>query len=335
MLVLFVIVAAFPMHADEPFALSEPTRPSMFLVDHNRIFVLDRATVYVYSLDDHKLIRKFGKIGEGPTEFRRSGDNNRPLSMCIYNKQIIVNSEHRITYFDMDGKFIKMKKVPVDRLLFPVEGKFVGIGLLPGADKQQYLGYTLHDTEFKSEKTIFLSNLELNNPRKLTLPLTSFTYNPAYKNKFYISASSDEFKINVYDKEGNKEYEITKNYPKKEIPSSYKKEAVDYFGRHPRFKEQVEFIKRILFIREHFPPIRDLIIVDDFIYALTFKRKGEQWELIKMDLKGNEKGRIYITLSTYEHFTFYPILYTVNNGTVYTLAEDEEDETWMVHSYKF
>ena len=50
------------------------------------------------------------------------------------------------------------------------------------------------------------------------------------------------------------------------------------------------------------------------------KGRDEKWELIKMDLKGNEKGRIFITLNTYEPFSFYPILYSVSKGKIYTLC---------------
>jgi hypothetical protein len=297
--------------------------------------VLDRANVYVYSLEDHRLIKKFGKAGEGPTEFKYNETSGRPLSMCIYNKQIIVNSDYRLTYFDLDGNFIKVEKVPVDRLLFPLDGKLLGIGLLPGKDRQQYVGYTLHDKKFSTEKTVFFSDIEMNNPRKLTLPLTSFTYNPVYKNNFYISVSSNDFKINVYDSNGKKSYVIAKNYPKIKIPATFKDDTLDYFKNHIRFSRSYEFIKRILDIRDNFPPIRDLQIVDDFIYVLTFKRQAENWELIKMDLKGNEKGRIFITLNTYEPFSFYPILYSCYKGKIYTLVEDEDEETWKAHVFEF
>ncbi len=335
LLMTLILLGSLSVLADSAFALAGLARPSMFLVNHDRIYVLDRATVYVYSLKEHKLINKFGKAGEGPTEFIYSENNGRPLSMCIYNGQVIVNSSHRRTYFDLDGNFIKVERVPVDRLLFPVDGKILGIGLLPGKDRQQYVGYTLHDKEFKSEKTIFLSDVEMNNPRKLILPLTSFTYNPAYKENFYISVSSDDFKINVYDIDGKKSYVIAKDYPKIKIPANFKHDSLAYFKNHRRFKRSFELIKKILHIRDYFPPIRDLQIVDDFIYVLTFKRQGEKWELIKMDLRGNEKGRTFVALNTYEPFSFYPILYSVCKGKIYTLVEDEEEETWKVHMFEF
>jgi hypothetical protein len=59
------------------------------------------------------------------------------------------------------------------------------------------------------------------------------------------------------------------------------------------------------------PVVTAMDISEDFIYVITFKRKGDLWECIKMDLKGNEKGRIFLLLNRYEHLSFYPLLYSV------------------------
>lgn len=110
---------------------------------------------------------------------------------------------------------------------------------------------------------------------------------------------------------------------------------MEFFKTHPIFKNAIDYLKRILVIREHYPPIRDMQIVDDHIYVLTFKRKGDLWELIKLDLRGNEKGRTFIPLSTYEYFTWYPVFYSVYRGKIYSLVEDVEDEVWKIHVNTF
>ena len=92
-----------------------------------------------------------------------------------------------------------------------------------------------------------------------------------------------------------------------------------------------EYLKKVLDIRKHYPPIRDIQIVDDHIYVLTFKKEGDLWELIKLDLKGNEKGKKFIPLSDYEYFTWYPIFYSIYKNKVYTLVEDTVDEVWKIH----
>jgi hypothetical protein len=177
--------------------------------------------------------------------------------------------------------------------------------------------------------------VEINNPNKFTLPITSFTYKPVYKGKIYVNSSSDDFRINVFNTEGKKEYTIEKKYPKIKIPARFRNDALAFFKTHPMFKSAYEFMKKILDIREYYPPIRDLQIVDDHIYVLTFKQKGDLWELIKLDLKGNEIGRTFIPLSEYEYFTWYPVFYSVYKGKIYTLVEDEDDEVWKVHVNTF
>ena len=316
-------------------SLDKLSRPSMFIVDQDRAYILEKTTVYIYSLKDLKLIRKFGKAGEGPKEFKYRESNGKPLSMCIFNKQLLVNSDFKRTFFDLDGNFIKEEKVKVDKLVFPIDGKFLGIGPISTKDNKRLLGYTLHNKDYTSKSILQLTDFEMNNMKKFTLPTSSFTFNPVYNKRIYINANSLEFKINVYDSLGKIQYVIDKNYPKVKIPKSYRKGALDFLKKSPMFKRGFELFRKILHIREYFPPIRDLQVTEDHIYVLTFKRKGDLWECIKLDLKGNEKGRTFIKLSEYEHFTAYPILYSIYKGEIYTLVEEEDDEIWQVYVQKF
>lgn len=331
-LILMLIKTLLPITS---VPLEKLSRPSMFIINNEKIYILEKATVFIYSFKDFKLIKEFGKAGEGPKEFRYDGRNGRPLSMVFYKNELMVNSEFKISYFDSYGNYKREEKVPVDRLLFPIKDKYLGIGMIPGENNRQYLGFTLHDKDFKSEKKIFLSKFEMNNPRKIVLPITSFTYNPVYKGNIYINASSERFNIKILNENGKKVRIIEKQYPPKKIPESFKTEALAFFKKSPQFKRAYEFIKKVLKIREYYPPIRDIQISDDFIYIITFKRKGDLWECIKMDLMGNEKGSAFIPLNQYEHLSFYPILYSVYKGKIYTLVEDEEDEIWKIHKTEF
>jgi len=334
-LIVLILMFAKPVFSVNAVSLEGFSRPSILLVNFNRVYILEQTSVYIYSLKDFKLIKKFGKAGEGPREFKVNRANGKPLSMCFYKNQLLINSDHKASYFDLDGNFIREEKVKVDRLLFPIGEKFLGIGLLPGKDKKQYLGFSLHNNKYTSKKNLFLSDIEITNPQKLLLPISSFTYNPVYKKRIYINANSNDFQINVYNNDGKQEYVIEKNYPKLKIPNSFRKEALTFFKTSPMFKRSFEYFKKIIKIKKNFPPIRDLQIIDGFIYIITFKQKGNLWECIKMDLKGNEKGRNFIKLNAFEHFTFYPLLYSVYKGNVYTLVEDEKDEIWKIHVSKF
>ena len=337
LIILFAIVPLLygGLFSAGPVELPDITRPSTFLVNYDNIYILEGATVYVYSLKDYKLIKKFGKAGEGPKEFKYDGNDGRPLSMSFFKDQLIVNSTNRMSYFDPEGKYISEKKVTVDRLLFPINGKFLGIGPTIGEKNKQYIGFTVYSDNFKSSDVIFLSDFEMNNPSAFVLPITSFTYNPVSGNKIYINSSSEEFRIKVFNNNGKEEYQIKKDYPRIKIPSSFRNETLEFFRTHPIFKNNYEMLKKILQIREYYPPIRDLQIVDGHIYVITYKRKGDLWECIKFDLKGNEKGRTFVILDEYEHFSFYPILYSVYKDKIYSIVEDPDDEVWKIHVTDF
>jgi hypothetical protein len=50
-------------------ALKEVVNATAIEIDGDELFVLDEVVVYVYSMKDFKLLRKFGREGNGPGEF--------------------------------------------------------------------------------------------------------------------------------------------------------------------------------------------------------------------------------------------------------------------------
>jgi len=339
-ILMFLIILTFVLPlcvlSVELFELPDLTRPSIFLINNNRAYILEDATVSIYDLKNFKLIKKFGKAGEGPKEFKYDPNDGRPLSMSFYKGKLIVNSTNKMSFFKENGDYLSEKKIPVDKILFPVKGKYLGIGpTMNVEEKKQYLGFTLYSRDFKSTDVIFLSDFEMSNTVKILLPMTTFTYNPVYKDKVYVNSRSDEFRIEVLNSEGKKEYVIKKDYPRIRVPDNFKEDALEYFRTSPRYKRAFEFVKKVLKVREFYPPIRDIQIVDDNIYIITFKRQGDLWELLKLDLKGNEKGRTFMKLSEYELISFYPVFYSIYKDKIYSLVEDEDDEVWKIHVTDF
>jgi len=333
---IIVLIAAVNIHTTEIAELTDISRPSIFLVNYDKVYIMEDASIFIYDLKSFKLLKKFGKAGEGPKEFKFDANDGRPLSMSFHKGQLIVNSTNKMSFFDLDGNYLSEKKIPVDRILFPVKNKYLGIGpTMNEEQKSQFLGFTLYSNDFKSTEVIFLSDFEMSNMAKILLPMTTFTYNPVYKDKIYVNSRSDKFAIKILDGDGKKVGEIIKDYPEMKVPADFREKALEYFRTSPRFKQAYEFVKKALQIREYYPPIRDIQIVDDYIYALTFNQKGELWELIRLDLKGNEKGRVFIPLTEYELISFYPVFYSIYQEKVYSLVEDEEEETWKVHVTEF
>jgi len=144
--------------------------------------------------------------------------------------------------------------------------------------------------------------------------------------------SSEKFIIDVFDADGVKLYAIEKDYPSIPLGDEYRKLTHEFFRTSPRFKREYEYIKNVLKFRDHLPPIRDLYLEEGRIHVITYNRRGNEWEMIVLDLKGNEIGRTFIPLAEYEPFSFYPILYSVCRDKVYSLVETDDDEGWVVQT---
>ncbi len=206
------------------------SRPAILIVKSNNIFVLEDTTVLIYALKDFKLIKKFGKKGEGPGEFVYNANNGRPMSMSLNKNNILVNSFGRMSYFDVNGKYLREKKVTADALLFPIKNKFVGIGPINDSSGKQFIGFRLIEENFKDWKILYSSDLDLGNRmRQLLLPIVSFTYNPVYKDKIYINAGTLEFLIDVFDSNGNKLYSIKKKVQKHTHPKRFQTDMPGIF----------------------------------------------------------------------------------------------------------
>jgi hypothetical protein len=97
------------------------------------------------------------------------------------------------------------------------------------------------------------------------------------------------------------------------------------------YKQFYEAVKDFIQFKEHFPAIKDILVADNTLYIITHKRKNGLWECVLLDLKGKELNRVFVPLSRYIPFTYYPTLCTVENRILYSLIEDEEEEEWKLH----
>jgi len=315
-----------------PVELTELTRPASLIVKFDKIYVLEQASIHIFDLKTFRRLKTFGKAGEGPEEFKINLADNRPLSMAFSGRKLMVNSMNKVSWFDTEGTFLGEQHVTHDMLMFPVDGQYVGIGpLLDQDEKGVVLGFRLYHGDFSPGKVLFYSDLELDNPRRLILPVTSFSFNPVYKDHIYVNSSPTEFLIDVFDKQGNNVRTIQKAVQPLKIPAEFREQCLAFFRNAPRYKDAYEMIQQVLQIRDVYPPIRDLQVCDDRIHVLTYKQKKELWECIIFDLEGRELATKFVPLDPYVPFSFYPILYSVYRGNLYSLIEDPDEEVWRLH----
>ena len=105
---LFLI---FSIHGKKIAKLEELIKPDIMFMGNGRMYITEGASIFIYSLKDYKLIKKFGKEGEGPKEFKIS-PFGAPMLVYPFEDKIFINSNAKISYFTQDGEFIKEVRIP-------------------------------------------------------------------------------------------------------------------------------------------------------------------------------------------------------------------------------
>ncbi len=311
------------------FSMDDLVKPSMITVKDNKLYVLEKTTISIYSIEDMKLITKFGKSGEGPREFM-ARTYGPPMSMSFVDGKLVVNSTNKLSYFTPMGKFLRERKAFANLVLYQVKDNFIAIGPSPDRENRFRISVRLYSNDLKEIKNLFHTNISVNPQNDFILPLSAVTHNPSYKGKVLIPESNRDFVIGIFDHMGNRIRKIENTFNKVPIPEKFKQETHEWFKKYSIYKKFYESIKQFIKFKDYFPAIRDLYIADDLIHVITYKRSGDLWECIIMDMKGEEIKRLFVPLDRYVPFTYYAILYSIENGKMYSLIEDEEEETWML-----
>jgi hypothetical protein len=312
-------------------AIKEVVKPDMMVVKNDKLYVLERTSIFIYSLEDFHLIKKFGREGEGPKEFmvRPFGP---PMSLSFYEDYLVVNSNNKISYFTLDGDYVNEVKSPPDAVFFRVKQGYLGIGAAMGENNRLYICHRLFNLDFHEPKMLYQSEISLGQGLDFIVPMNALHYYPVYKDKIFIVAGRKGFVIDCFDNTGKKLFSINKKkHEKIKVTEAYKERTLDWFKTHPNFRRIFPQIKGRIKFKEYFPAIKDMAIDNDMLYVITNKRRKEQWECIMMDFKGKELKRTFVPLQESEPYTYYPLLYTIKKGTFYALIENEEEETWELY----
>ena len=70
LLFLIIIACGVVLKAGNVRPLPEIMTPNIIAVNENMLYISDRYSIIVYSLDDFSVLHRFGGKGEGPREFR-------------------------------------------------------------------------------------------------------------------------------------------------------------------------------------------------------------------------------------------------------------------------
>ncbi len=322
--VLIFILFTGIAYGEKAAAFQDFFKPAGLLVTENRMITYEKATVYIYSLDDYRLIKKFGKEGEGPQEFKQA-------VYCIYyiDGQLVVNSAGRVSYFTTDGEYIKEKKAIAGFTgdFCPMGDRFVGISVKMDGNTY-YKVLALYDSNLAKIKEIHRVKADFQPGRIKTFPPPE-TFSVS-GNKLFIT-SDEGFVIRVFDADGRKLRDIKTDYERLAVSEEHKK-AVDVYHRtHPFFKKEYERMKKDMVFPSLLPAIKHVVFSEDGLYVETYGKAKGKTEFYVFDFAGKFLKKMFLPLVEPGGFKYMARgLYTVRNGDLYQLVENEEEE-WEFH----
>jgi hypothetical protein len=85
--------------ASKLILLPDLVEPQTMSVDQDRIFITENHKIFVYSSGDYQLLKRFGKVGETPDAFLKSGNRELRLFLDVQGEDAVISSHERISLF--------------------------------------------------------------------------------------------------------------------------------------------------------------------------------------------------------------------------------------------
>jgi hypothetical protein len=330
-IVVLLFTASFILAAKViPLDLYKPFR---IRTDGERIFIGQGAEIFIYSANDYKLLKKFGKAGEGPQEFKLRPEFSPEID--VHTDTLVATSIGKVSFFTKAGKFLHEKKVTgigYSQFYRKSGDKLVGERFLRGGDTR-YRAVSIYDSNLNKIKEIFrykhyIQRGKQYNPIERGLYLPNFYI---HDHKIFIGGEIDSGTIHVFDTGGKALYTVKPGLEKVKFTGADKKGWIDSYFSNSEYARQYDRIKKKFKYPAYFPLFQDFIAADRRIYIQTYKRDETDTknEFYILTLEGQLIKRVWLPLE--EYFDFTPCIYTIQGGKLYQVVENQDEERWELH----
>jgi hypothetical protein len=319
------------MLSGELVPLPDIQKPENIIVDQDLILITEFPNVYIYSLKDFGLIKKFGKAGEGPREFfqyvRIQYDPKNP-------RYIVVGSHMKMSYFTRAGEFVKevrSKTSSTANVYKPLGDHYAAYGFFQDQEtKTTYSTIDLYDKDLKKIKQIVRWENIVQQGRDINptdTDLAGAQFRIFGNQLFFLFRETG--RVDVYDENGEKMFSINHDHERRAVTREDEEEFHDFYREDPRYRQFYDVFKARLKFPSHYPAAIDHIVADGRIYVLTHIRENEKSQIVVFDLKGNLLKSVMIPVAFANPRETYPM--TINHKKLFMLVDNEDTEEWELH----
>lgn len=315
--------------------LKEVNHPTDIQMDDQNLYVVERSEILIYNLADFHLIKKFGKAGEGPGEFKGT------VELSLLSDQLFTYSMGKIAFFNKKGDLLTEKIIKgglSTASLIPFGKGFAGYNIkLDQGTIYRVLSLYNRETEIIRE----LARVKYPRQRKGDQPVLETAFDYKVCNNTLFCAVKKEFQVDVLPatQEGElatREGAVTgkplftilrKNYRRRPFTGEDETRVRNYFKY--QLRERYERVKNRFTFPKAFPAVWFLLPADGRLFIFTWKNDGKKQDVFLYDMKGKFARILRIPVAMMDLFSPYPM--TIKNERLYQLVENEEREIWELH----
>lgn len=346
-IVLLILSCSFALIGDEVtqkefnekyyktlFAIDEPFLTYHLAVNDSFFYLCDLnyCIINIYSIKDGKKINSFGKRGQGPGDFDYIFDIQRSKD------EIYICSNKKLSIFTVKGDIIKEIKEAspyIYRTFIPFKDNYISWRYDFSKKQKEKLSivYTLLNKELKRKKDIlqvYYDNIKTKDKSKSALLLfKQCRKGIVYRDRFYVGFTDLGFYISVFDINGNKLYEIKKEYNKIRITKYIQNRILNLY----KLVMGEEYYKKFMSRHEIRPPefipaFVNFFVDNEKIYVFKYPEPGSKGmiEVILLDLMGDTLAKKMIPFGgMYTHLEEKKTV-SFHRGKLYIVTPDKNNE---------
>ena len=278
--------------------------PTGIEISDNELYILQGATIHVFSLPRLHPVRAMGVRGEGPGELKVTPWLSN--AMILFPDHIILGSIDKYISFAKSGRILEeQRRNPAFTQVIPFEG-IQAVRKRIVEEGAQYSTINIFNPETQSLKELYRQRFSAGRGEVDAVPDSiHFT---VFGGLIYIDQSAEGFVVAAYDKSGALVSKINppvKNIRLKDTDRILALEAMKedpFINMNTGGWENYQKTTRINF-PSYFPPIRDFVLSEGRIIVQTYLIQGDEEEYIFLDLEGNIKQRLFLPVSEKPCFT--------------------------------
>ncbi|UCH98008.1 MAG: hypothetical protein JSV88_14460, partial [Candidatus Aminicenantes bacterium] len=257
-----------------------------------------------------------------------------------------VSDRNKVLYYTKDGDYIKEIKARsiMHWGVRPIGNRFIGKSRRQEKNIQ-FDTANIYNSNLEKIKTIykakFFYQMEGGGKKCDAIEIRGLQFK-VFNDKIFFKRGKN-FIIDVFDPSGNMLYTIHHDYEKIKISEPDKKKYHDYFKTAYPWKRMYEsLIKKEIYFPDFFPAIQMFLVADEKIYVMTYRKEKEKSEFVILGLKGKLLKKVFLPFNQSDEWFHYSltkstsqaspnVTFTIKNGKLYKLLENEDKETWELH----